>query len=539
MSQDESCSRVGSRCCYSCHWERRDKTKRKCACCGFWFVVLVSLLSGIWLYICLVTFNDQDDVNWQGFTKLKWWVNWFMVVIIVSAVITSYCVLLLLFALFQVALGEPLDLHWLHKIFLFLGAILIAAGVTGVSHHWYREWPTVPLSLQATGPFLQFGAVVALTLLSPFIFSGFHMAKNKWCQFLMAAVFVVVLVAIFLCPLYIKSPCLMELKKLPEKPKLIGHRGAPMLAPENTMMSFNKSIECGVTAFETDVQLSKDRIPFLLHDHESDILRRTTDVKRRNFQNKNFSLSTNWTWDELRSLNAGEWFLETDPFRSVYKLSEEERELSRNQTIPSLLQLLDLAKEHNISVLFDLYNLDTENDTEDIVDTIWRSGIDQSLILWLPPEKREYVKKRAPGFIQVYNDREKLHEDNGTFLNVNYSKLKMEEIRNLRSEDITVNLWVVNERWLFSLLWCAGASSVTTNACHLLKDMEQPDWVMAPQKYLIIWIAVDITSILIMIGVYIIQRNTDCFCPMTGTERQRDQIHVWNEKELYPFLPTG
>lgn len=64
----------------------------------------------------------------------------------------------------------------------------------------------------------------------------------------------------------------------------------------------------------------------------------------------------------------------------MYKLSEEERELSRNQTIPSLLQLLDLAKEHNISVLFDLYNLDTENDTEDIVDTIWRSGIDQSLV---------------------------------------------------------------------------------------------------------------------------------------------------------------
>lgn len=64
----------------------------------------------------------------------------------------------------------------------------------------------------------------------------------------------------------------------------------------------------------------------------------------------------------------------------MYKLSEEERELSRNQTIPSLLQLLDLAKEHDISVLFDLYNLDTENDTEDIVDTIWRSGIDQSLV---------------------------------------------------------------------------------------------------------------------------------------------------------------
>ena len=29
MSQDESCSRVGSRCCYSCHWERRHESKRK------------------------------------------------------------------------------------------------------------------------------------------------------------------------------------------------------------------------------------------------------------------------------------------------------------------------------------------------------------------------------------------------------------------------------------------------------------------------------------------------------------------------------
>ncbi|XP_073343505.1 glycerophosphoinositol inositolphosphodiesterase GDPD2 isoform X2 [Pagrus major] len=539
MSQDESCCRVCSRWFYSCHWKRPDETKRKCACCWFSFVSLVSLLSLSWMYICLVTFNDQDDVNWEGFKQLKRWVNWFMVVIIIYAVITSYCVLLLLFALFQVALGEPLDLHWVHKIFLFFGVILIAAGVTGVSLKWEREWPTVPLSLQATGPFLQFGAVGALTLLSPFIFSGFDMAKKKWSKFVMAVVFATVSAVIFLCPLYIQSPCLIKWQELPEKPELIGHRGAPMLAPENTMMSFNKSVECGVTAFETDVQLSKDRVPFLMHDHESDFLRRTTNVKSKNFRNKNFSLSTNWTWEELQSLNAGEWFLQTDPFRSVSTLSEEDKESSKNQTIPSLLQLLNLAKEHNISVLFDLYNPDTENDTEDIVDTIFRSGIDPSLILWLPPVKREYVKETAPGFIQVYNDSEKLQENNGTFLNVKYSMLKMEEIRNLRSLNITVNLWVVNERWLFSLLWCAGASSVTTNACHLLKDMDQPDWVMEPRIYQIIWIAVDIASIVIMIGIFILQWKTHCFCSRTETERQRNQHQAWNEKELYPFLATG
>lgn len=41
----------------------------------------------------------------------------------------------------------------------------------------------VSSSWQATGPFLQFGAVGALTLLSPFVLKGFHAAKDKcMCQ---------------------------------------------------------------------------------------------------------------------------------------------------------------------------------------------------------------------------------------------------------------------------------------------------------------------------------------------------------------------
>ncbi|XP_044061482.1 glycerophosphoinositol inositolphosphodiesterase GDPD2 isoform X2 [Siniperca chuatsi] len=501
MPQDDSCCRVCSRGFYSCHWKHSSENKRKHAHCWFSVVTLVSLLSLCWIYICLVTFNDQDDVNWQGFTKLKRWVNWFMVLIIISAVLTTYCVLLLLFALFQVALGEPLDLHWIHKIFLFFGVIFIAFGVTGISHQWRDEWPTVPLSLQATAPFLQFGAVGALTLLSPFVFRGFHTAKEKCPKFLIAVVFVVVSAAIFLCPLYIDSPCLIKLHELPEKPKLIGHRGAPMLAPENTMMSFNRSIACGVIAFETDVQLSKDRIPFLMHDNKSEFLRRTTNVKEK-FPDKDFTHSFNLTWEELQSLNAGEWFLKTDPFRSVSSLSEEEMETARNQTIPSLLQLLNLAKQHNISVMFDLYSLDEDNDT---VRTILNSDIDPSLVLWLPPAKREYVNKTAPGFIQVYNTESDMVKKSGKHLNVKYSGLSIKEIRRLRSNNVTVNLWVVNERWLFSLLWCAGASSVTTNSCHLLKDMDQPDWVMEPPTYKITWIAVDITSILMMTVLFIFQ----------------------------------
>ena len=47
---------------------------------------------------------------------------------------------------------------------------------------------------------------------------------------------------------------------------LQGHRGARGLAPENTLAAFERALEIGVTTLETDVQLSKDGVPFILHD---------------------------------------------------------------------------------------------------------------------------------------------------------------------------------------------------------------------------------------------------------------------------------
>ncbi|XP_053285513.1 glycerophosphoinositol inositolphosphodiesterase GDPD2 isoform X1 [Pleuronectes platessa] len=535
MSQENSCCRVCSRGLYSCHWREPSENKRKHACCWFSVVTLASLLSLCWMYICLVAFNDREDVNWQGFTKLKRWVNWFMVLIIVSAVITSYCVLLLLFALFQVALKEPLDLHWLHKFLVFFGVMFITFGVVGISLQWKQEWPTVPLSLQATGPFLQFGAVGALTLLSPLVFRSFYVAETAWSRAVITLAFVAVSAAIFLCPLAIQSPCLLS--ELPVKPELIGHRGAPMLAPENTMMSFNSSIACGVTAFETDVQISKDKIPFLMHDNHSEFLSRTTNVKEK-LPDKLSSSSYNITWEELQTLNAGEWFLKTDPFHSVSQLPEDERKAAGNQTIPSLRELLDLAQQHNISVMFDLYSSNQKDDTNHTVSTILGSGINPRLILWLPPAEREAVISTAPGFIQVYNkDTDRLKK--GDHLNVKYSNLSTKRISELRQKNVSVNLWVVNERWLFSLLWCAGASSVTTNSCHLLKEMDRPDWVMAPLTYRIAWIVVDVLSFLIMTGLFIWQRRTHVLCPRRGTETQRNNTPAWSDKELSPFLTTG
>jgi len=78
-------------------------------------------------------------------------------------------------------------------------------------------------------------------------------------------------------------------------PAWIAHRGAGKLAPENTLAAFRLGAQHGYRAFECDVKLSQDRVPFLLHD---DTLERTTtgqgDAAARN-------------WAELSTLDAGSW----------------------------------------------------------------------------------------------------------------------------------------------------------------------------------------------------------------------------------------
>jgi glycerophosphoryl diester phosphodiesterase len=43
--------------------------------------------------------------------------------------------------------------------------------------------------------------------------------------------------------------------------KIIGHRGARGLAPENTLAAFAKAIELEVDGVEFDVRVTKDKIP--------------------------------------------------------------------------------------------------------------------------------------------------------------------------------------------------------------------------------------------------------------------------------------
>ena len=78
-------------------------------------------------------------------------------------------------------------------------------------------------------------------------------------------------------------------------PKWIAHRGACKLAPENTLAAFRLGASHGYRAFECDVKLSADGVPFLLHDAT---LQRTTPEE---------GVAADRSWSELSRLDAGGW----------------------------------------------------------------------------------------------------------------------------------------------------------------------------------------------------------------------------------------
>jgi glycerophosphoryl diester phosphodiesterase len=79
-------------------------------------------------------------------------------------------------------------------------------------------------------------------------------------------------------------------------PRIIGHRGAALAAPENTLAGFCMAAALNVEWVEFDVRLTSDGRCILLHD---DTLDRTTNGR---------GPVARLTFDEVRRLDAGGWF---------------------------------------------------------------------------------------------------------------------------------------------------------------------------------------------------------------------------------------
>jgi len=103
-------------------------------------------------------------------------------------------------------------------------------------------------------------------------------------------------------------------------PRIIAHRGGGSLAPENTLEAFLCGFNCGFSAVEFDVMLTKDLVPVVVHDEE---LGRTVAGK---------GLICQTSAQDLFSLDAGSWYA------PGYAQAR----------VPGLLQVLEFCTRHGI-----------------------------------------------------------------------------------------------------------------------------------------------------------------------------------------------
>jgi len=91
--------------------------------------------------------------------------------------------------------------------------------------------------------------------------------------------------------------------------RIVGHRGARGLFPENSMVGFENILKMGVTLIELDVVFSKDKTPIITHDHT--INPSTSRDVDGEFVNENIKVSS-LTVEQIKNYEIGRLDLDSD-----------------------------------------------------------------------------------------------------------------------------------------------------------------------------------------------------------------------------------
>ena len=154
----------------------------------------------------------------------------------------------------------------------------------------------------------------------------------------------------------------MKQKKYLNVPKIIGHRGVKDLAPENTLDSIIEAFRIGLKWIEIDVKISKDNIPFLLHDDDFD---RTTNGT---------GIASSYNYSQIKKLDAGKFFYKKDTkiypptLKEVLSLCKKSKrginiELKPNlglekKNVEEILKITNIFKNY-VPLYFSSFDLDS------------------------------------------------------------------------------------------------------------------------------------------------------------------------------------
>lgn len=142
----------------------------------------------------------------------------------------------------------------------------------------------------------------------------------------------------------------------------IAHAGASSLAPQNTLVAGQKALQIGADLWGVDARLTKDGGFVLMHDATLD---RTTNVEEVFPQRAPWRVDE-FTVSELKLLDAGSWFVATDPFDQIEsgRVSQADLYSYEGERIPTLKEALEFVREHD-------WRIDIEvKTTDDVSDVV-------------------------------------------------------------------------------------------------------------------------------------------------------------------------
>ncbi len=158
-------------------------------------------------------------------------------------------------------------------------------------------------------------------------------------------------------------------------PCIIGHRGAALSAPENTLAGFCMAAALGIEWVEFDVRLSRDGRCILLHD---DTLNRTTTGR---------GPVAALSYAEIRRLDAGAWF--GSDFAG--------------QRVPSLEETIDLLAELKLGAVVELKpspgdEAATGRAAATVLEQRWPAALRQPVVSSFKPTELAAAREIAPQF---------------------------------------------------------------------------------------------------------------------------------------------
>jgi glycerophosphoryl diester phosphodiesterase len=270
---------------------------------------------------------------------------------------------------------------------------------------------------------------------------------------------------------------------MPNRSKIlnIAHRGARSIAPENTLSSARKALQCGADLWECDVALTADGEVVLLHD---DTLRRTSNASSVYPNRKPWKLQS-FKLDELRKLDFGSWFLMTDPFKQIKNGQIHPDELQKfvGEPIVTLRDALAFTRENDWQINVEIKDLrGTAGDgvvVQKVVDIIIEMQMEESVIissfnhLYITQAKNLLPALRTGALVEWLdlNPLARLRQTGAQSYNPGVRLANPRTVRSIREQGYDVFVWTVNKESSMRKLIKAGVTGIITDFPHILKSV--------------------------------------------------------------------